>query len=121
MFQGMRTVVYHTPDLEVGKAWYTKVLGFGPYFDQPFYVGYNVGGFELGLIPNRSPGNGGQIAYWGVADINAAVERMKGLGQEPSSPIEDVGSEIKVVEYLDPFGNTLGMIYNPHFKLPEVQ
>ena len=121
MFLGMRTVVYHTPDLESAKAWYTKVLGYGPYFDEPFYVGYNVCGFELGLIPNRLPGNGGQIAYWGVADINAAVERMKGLGHEPSSPIEDVGGEIKVVEYLDPFGNTLGMIYNPHFKLAEVQ
>ena len=121
MILGMRTVVYHTPDLAVAKDWYTKVLGLTPYFDEPFYVGYAVGGFELGLIPNRSPGTGGQIALWGVADIQEAVERMKKLGLEPSSPIEDVGSDIKVVEYLDPFGNIFGLIANPHFKLAEVR
>jgi predicted enzyme related to lactoylglutathione lyase len=120
MIQGMRTVVYHTPDLAVAKEWYSKVLGFGPYFDEPFYVGYAVGGFELGLMPDGQPGPGGQVAFWGVADIQMAVQQMKQLGQEPSSPITDVGGGIKVVEFLDPFGNTFALIENPHFKLAEV-
>ena len=75
---GLRTVIYHVTDLEKAKAWYSSVLGFGPYFDQPFYVGFNVGGFELGLDPDTTgarPGTGGQVAYWGVA--NAALVMSK--------------------------------------------
>jgi catechol 2,3-dioxygenase-like lactoylglutathione lyase family enzyme len=49
MFQGLRTVIYHVDNLEKAKAWYTEVLGIKPYFDQPFYVGFNVGGYELEL------------------------------------------------------------------------
>ena len=68
MFQGLRTVICGAPDLAAAKAWYSAVLGFEPYFDQPFYVGYNVGGFELGLDPNSPAGTGlrsGPLAYWG--------------------------------------------------------
>ena len=52
MFLGLRTVVYKVSDLGRAKAWYTKVLGIEPYFDEPFYVGFNVGGYELGLDPD---------------------------------------------------------------------
>ena len=52
MILGMRTVIYPAPDLDAAKAWYAKVLGFEPYFSEPFYVGFEVGGFELGLDPN---------------------------------------------------------------------
>jgi catechol 2,3-dioxygenase-like lactoylglutathione lyase family enzyme len=43
MFQGLRTAIYHVDDLDKAKAWYSAVLGKQPYFDQPFYVGFNVG------------------------------------------------------------------------------
>ena len=49
MIRGLRTVIYQVTDLAQAKAWYTRVLEQEPYFDQPFYVGYSVGGFELGL------------------------------------------------------------------------
>jgi catechol 2,3-dioxygenase-like lactoylglutathione lyase family enzyme len=55
MVLGLRTAIYPVPDLAAGKAWYSRVLGREPYFDQPFYVGYAVGGFELGLIPDGKP------------------------------------------------------------------
>ena len=61
MLQGLRTVIYHVADLDRAKAWYADVIGSAPYFDQPFYVGFNVGGFELGLDPDTSqvaPGGG---------------------------------------------------------------
>ena len=51
MLLGLRTVVYELYDLKAAKEWYTEALGFGPYFDEPFYVGFNVGGYELGLVP----------------------------------------------------------------------
>ena len=54
MFQGLRTVIYHVDDLEKAKAWYGKALKIKPYFDKPFYVGFNVGGYELGLDPDMT-------------------------------------------------------------------
>ena len=52
MFQGLRTVIYGVGDLDVAKKWYSLVLEMAPYFDQPFYVGFNVGGYDLDLDPN---------------------------------------------------------------------
>jgi len=121
MFQGLRTVTYYAPDLEKAKAWYSQVLGIDPYFSEPFYVGFNVGGYELGLNPDSDGslrGLGGAVAYWGVADAVAAHERLVGLGAEPLSPVQEVGEGIKVAVLKDPFGNALGIIENPHFSLP---
>ena len=121
MFQGLRTVIYNPGDMEKGKAWYSKVLGLDPYFDEPFYVGYNVGGYELGLNKDapKSSGNTGVVAYWGVAQIEQAHKRLLELGATEQSPIEDVGDGIKVATMLDPFGNLIGIIENPHFKLKD--
>jgi catechol 2,3-dioxygenase-like lactoylglutathione lyase family enzyme len=119
MFQGLRTVIYSVADLEKAKAWYSKVLSQEPYFSEPFYVGFNVGGFELGLDPDTSsvkPGNNA-VAYWGVPDAKAAYVRLLGLGAREDSPVRDVGEGILVGRVLDPFGNVLGVIENPHFKL----
>jgi catechol 2,3-dioxygenase-like lactoylglutathione lyase family enzyme len=116
MIQGLRTVLYHVNDLPKAKDWYTKVLGFGPYFDQPFYVGYSVGGFELGLVPDGTPGPGGAVAFWGVADPAAAVKKLETLGAKVREALQNVGEDIKVAVVADPFGNSFGMIENPNFK-----
>lgn len=119
MFQGLRTVIYAAADLEKAKEWYAQVLSQQPYFSEKFYVGFNVGGFELGLDPDTSivtPGNNA-VAYWGVPDAKAAYARLIGLGARESSPVREVGGGILVGSVLDPFGNVLGIIENPHFKL----
>jgi predicted enzyme related to lactoylglutathione lyase len=118
MFQGLRTVKYGVVQLEEAKAWYTKVLGFGPYFDQPFYVGFNVGGYELGLDPDAPVGVSGPIAYWGVADAYATYQQLLEWGAQAHSPITDVGDNILIGAVVDPFGNILGVIQNPNFSLP---
>ena len=121
MFQGLRTVIYTVADLERAKAWYSQVLSQEPYFSEPFYVGFNVGGFELGLDPdtnNVKTGNNA-VAYWGVSDASAAHARLLSLGARESNPVRDVGGGILVSTVLDPFGNVLGIIQNPHFKLGE--
>lgn len=67
MFQGLRTVIYGVADIEAAKKWYSAALGFGPYFDQPYYVGFSVGGYELGVVPNTKPpakASTGAVAYW---------------------------------------------------------
>ncbi len=118
MMQGLRTVIYRVPDLPRAKAWYSKAFGVQPYFDEPFYVGFNVGGYELGLDPDVSgsaPGPGGSVAYWGVADVAAAVTHVVGVGATIVAPIQDVGGDIRVATVADPFGNLVGLIENPHF------
>lgn len=121
MILGLRTVIYAAPDLAAARAWYTQVFGFGPYFDQPFYVGFAVGGFELGLIPDGTPGAGGTVAYWGVADIDSASARLAELGAKLRGPIQDVGEGIRVAEFDDPFGNVFAVIQNPHFDPKSVR
>jgi predicted enzyme related to lactoylglutathione lyase len=121
MLLGLRTIAYHVTDLEAAKAWYTQVVGHGPYFDQPFYIGFAVGGFELGLIPDGTPGAGGTVAYWGVPDAAAEAGRLAALGAKPRGPVQDVGDGIKTAEFDDPFGNVFGVIENPHFKPADVR
>jgi predicted enzyme related to lactoylglutathione lyase len=120
-FLGLRTVIYHAPDLAKAKEWYSQALAIEPYFDQPFYVGFNVGGYELGLDPDASStpgGNGGAVAYWGVADAGAAFRRLIELGATERSNVQEVGEGIRVATVFDPFGNIFGVIENPHFKIP---
>src|SRR5688572_378537 len=119
MFQGLRTVIYWVPDLAKAKDWYTKAFGVAPYFDEPFYVGFEVGGYELGLHPYgqkviRTGDN--VVTYWGVPDVDVALRHMRDLGAEPHEPATGVGEGIKVGSVVDPFGNVIGLIENPHFK-----
>ena len=121
MIKGMRTAIYPVPDLDQAKAWYTAVFGVAPYFDQPFYVGFAVGGFELGLVPDGEPGTAGSRVFWGVDDIEADVARVTALGATEFSAIQEVGEGIKVAELKDPFGNLLCLIFNPLFDVKMVQ
>ncbi len=116
---GLRTVIYAAPELTRTKDWYTRALGVAPYFDEPFYVGFNVGGYEVGLDPNLTPADGSTVTYWGVADIAVAHDHFLALGATEHSPIADVGDGIRVAVMYDPFGNTLGLIENPHFNIPD--
>ena len=115
MLLGLRTAIYPAPDLQRAKQWYAEVLGQQPYFDQPFYVGFVVGGFELGLIPDGEPGTQGPQPLWGVSDIVAVHARLLALGAVDLDPVKDVGEGIHVAAVRDPFGNRLSLIQNPHF------
>ena len=118
---GLRTVIYHVPDLARAKQWYSSAFGVQPYFDEPFYVGFNVGGYELGLDPDAKgvkPGPGGAVTYWGVPNADEAVAHFTKAGATLRSAVQEVGEGIRVATLADPFGNVIGLIENPHFKLP---
>ena len=121
MILGLRTAIYPAPDLAAAKQWYSQVLGLAPYFDQPFYVGFSVGGFELGLLPDGTPGTTGPQPLWGVADAEAAFKRLIELGASSLEPVTEVGEGIKVGAVADPFGNRLGIIENPLFDKTAVR
>jgi predicted enzyme related to lactoylglutathione lyase len=120
MFLGLRTASYEAKDLAEAKAWYGKILGISPYYDQPSYVGFNVGGYELGLVPSDSAvakRAAAGVAYWGVADARRAYKKLLDMGATPLIEIQDVGEGILIGQVHDPFGNVLGVIENPNFKL----
>lgn len=117
---GLRTVAYKVEDLTKAKEWYSKAFAKDPYFDEPFYVGFNIGGYELGLQPIEGEGNiigNSVITYWGVEDIEKAIQDMLDLGATINDEPLDVGGGVVVASVTDPWNNIIGLIYNPHFKL----
>ena len=88
MLLGLRTTIYKVADLDQAKIWYSKVLGHTPYFDQPFYVGFSVAGYELGLTPEEtaSPKVDTVSTYWGVDNVGAAYQRLIELGATELEP-----------------------------------
>lgn len=107
-------MIYPSPDLEAAKVWWTRLLGSPPYFDEPFYVGFNVAGYELGLLPDADPRDGA-LTYWGVADVVAAVERARAEGATVHVAAAEVGDGIVTATVRTPPGAIVGFIFNPHF------
>jgi catechol 2,3-dioxygenase-like lactoylglutathione lyase family enzyme len=116
MFLGLRTVIYPAPDLAASKAWFTSLLGREPYFDEPFYVGYELGGYELGLNPAADVADGART-YWGVPDADVAYAELLAAGASALSPVTEVGEGIRVGEVREPAGTVLGIIENPRFAV----
>ena len=115
LFLGLRTVIYPAPDLAAGTAWFSRALDLAPYFDEPFYVGFDVGGYELGLLPAGGDAPGEVQTYWGVEDADRAVAALLSAGATAHTPVTDVGEGIRTALVRTPAGTLLGVIENPHF------
>jgi len=118
---GLRTAIYRVGDLATAKAWYSDVFQEKPYFDEPFYVGFNIAGYELGLQPEKEPATDKKasvLTYWGVEDVQSEFDRLLSLGAIADEEPRNVGGEIIVATVKDPWGNLVGLIYNPEFHLP---
>ena len=111
MFKKLRTVIYGAKDLAAAKEWYIKATGLQPYFDEPYYVGFDINGFEIGLDPNATGGPGNQsVSYWSVDDTDAASKKLVSIGGTLIQPKTNVGGEIHVAIVADPSGNHIGLI-----------
>ena len=119
-FLGLRTCIYKVPDLAKAKEWYANAFEVEPYFDEPFYVGFNIGGFELGLLPDEHLGIGKSdnvLTYWGVENIGERYDKLISAGATKHEEPNNVGGELEVASVKDPWGNVIGIIYNPYFKI----
>ncbi|MBT8287786.1 MAG: VOC family protein [Flavobacteriaceae bacterium] len=117
---GLRTTCYMVSNLNEAKTWYAKAFDKKPYFDEPFYVGFNIGGYELGLLPETEPQGSktdNVLAYWGVTDIHSTYKHLLSLGANEHESPNNVGGELMVATVRDPWDNVVGIIYNPYFKL----
>jgi len=116
---GLRTVIYQVNDIAGAKDWYSKAFKTNPYFDEPFYVGFNIGGYELGLQPTKESFENKQesvVAYWGVNDVEEEYKRLVEAGATENEAPQNVGGDIVVATLKDPWNNVIGLIYNPSFK-----
>jgi len=117
---GLRTTIYRVSDMEAAKAWYTQAFGKAPYFDEPFYIGFNIGGYELGLQPEEEPmgeRTANVLSYWGVEEIEKEYKKLLSQGASVHEAPTNVEGEMMVATVKDPWGNVIGLIYNPYFKL----
>ncbi len=119
---GLRTTIYKVSDMEKARDWYAKAFETKAYFDEPYYVGFNIGGYELGLQPEE--GAIGEktesvVSYWGVEKIQEVYDRLISLGATENEKPYNTGGEMMTATLKDPFGNVIGLIYNPYFKLKE--
>ncbi|GAA0195107.1 hypothetical protein GCM10009122_59090 [Fulvivirga kasyanovii] len=120
-FLGLRTCIYRVSDLKAATEWYSKAFQTEPYFNEPFYVGFNIAGYELGLLPEENaPKTKAEsvMTYWGVNDVEKEYQRFIGLGAKDCEKPHNVGGELVVGAVKDPWDNVIGIIYNPEFKLP---
>ena len=117
---GLRTTIYKVDDLKKAVDWYSKVFDTKPYFEAPTYVGFNIKGYELGLMPETysSKKIDNVLSYWGVDDIESSYKRLLDFGGVSHEAPVNVGGEITMASVLDPWQNVIGLIYNPEFKLP---
>jgi predicted enzyme related to lactoylglutathione lyase len=112
--EGIKTVLHPVSDLAAAKAVYTALLGVPPQSDAPYYVGYEVAGQQIGLVPGgAAQGMTSPVAYWHVPDIEAKLAEVTAAGATVKEPVRDVGGGRLVATFTDPDGNVLGLLQDP--------
>jgi predicted enzyme related to lactoylglutathione lyase len=130
LLHGICTISLYAADLDAAKRWYADLLGVDAYFQVPGYVEFRVGDHstEIGIIDSAyagselsrtaAPTDGpvGCVVFWHVDDLAAALERLTGLGAVALDPPRDRGEGFVTATVVDPFGNVLGIMDNPHYR-----
>jgi catechol 2,3-dioxygenase-like lactoylglutathione lyase family enzyme len=129
VLRGIATVSFFADDLEAARRWYTELLGVEPYFVRPLppappaYIEFRTGDYldELGIIdcryaPHGSAGGpAGAVVFWHVDDLPAALDRLLSMGATQHEALTEREAGFVTASVFDPFGNILGVMYNPHY------
>jgi predicted enzyme related to lactoylglutathione lyase len=128
LLRGLTTVSFWASDVKAAKQWYTELLGTEPYFqrpdeEHPEYIEFRLGDYqnELGIIDSKyapkdaKAGPGGAVVYWHVDDVAATLEKVKAMGAKEYEPLTEREAGFITASVIDPFGNVLGLMYNPHY------
>jgi predicted enzyme related to lactoylglutathione lyase len=123
MLRGFTTISYWAADHAAAKRWYSELLGIEPYMDTPGYFEFRFGDYshELGVIdaayapPGMTDGPAGVVMYWHVDDVQATLDRLLAMGATLHDEPRDRGRGYITASVVDPFGNVLGIMYNPHY------
>lgn len=126
--RGLTTVSFFADDMLAARKWYSELLGIDPYFqrpdaENPAYIEFRIGDYqhELGIIDRNyaqqgtSDAPGGAVIYWHVDDVEGMVERVKAMGATEHEPVTNREAGFITASVVDPFGNVLGLMYNPHY------
>ena len=109
--EGIKTVLHPVSDLARAKAVYAALLGVAPMADSEYYVGFDAGGQQIGLVPGgAAQGMTSPVAYWHVADIEAKLAEVTAAGATVKEPSRNVGGGRLVATFTDPDGNVLGLV-----------
>jgi predicted enzyme related to lactoylglutathione lyase len=115
MFTGLKSVIYPSSDINADKQFWETVTSVKPYFDQPYYVGFNINGSELGLDPNAAKeGLTVPISYWNVVNVADAFKSLIANGATVNTEVKNVGGGMMMATFKDRNGNIFGIIDNPH-------
>lgn len=109
---GVKTILYPVRDLARAKELFTRLLGVQPAADSPYYIGYDIDGQQIGLVPNghASQGMTGTTAYVHVDDIKAGMQAVLDAGGAVQQEVRDVGGGRQVGAVTDAEGNVIGFI-----------
>ena len=111
MTEGIKTVLHPVSDIEKSKPVYAALLGTQPQNDSSYYVGFDVAGQHIGLVPGGGPQNmTSPVAYWHVSDIEAKLAEVTAAGAAVNEAAHDVGGGRLVATVTDPDGNVLGLL-----------
>jgi predicted enzyme related to lactoylglutathione lyase len=109
--EGAKTILHPVRDLARAKALYTALLGVAPQADSDYYVGFDLAGQHVGLVPGGGPqGMSSPVVYWHVADIDAKLSELTAAGAVIKEPAHEVGGGRRVATVTDPDGNVLGVL-----------
>ncbi len=122
--RGLALVNFYTTDVKAAKKWYSELLGIEPDSEHPAYIEFRLGDYqhEFGIIDSKyapkgaTAGPGGAVVYWHVDDVAATLEKVKAMGAKEYEPLTKRGEAgFITASVVDPFGNILGIMYNPHY------
>ncbi|WP_421742754.1 VOC family protein [Cellulomonas sp.] len=120
-FRGLANVSFFADDLDAARTWYTGLFGVEPYFVRDGYVEFRIGDHldELGIIDRRYVPNGGgpsgAVVSWHVDDLEGTLARLLELGATQHEGIVERGAGFITASVVDPFGNLIGIMTNPHW------